>query len=352
VCVVVTARASHARVKTVLDALRAGGKVEVQTIAAGSMVLPKYGRAHADETWTELVWNVIEGATHETMASETGLLTMRLAEMFARKNPDLVVTIADRHETLATAIAASYQNIPLAHVQGGENSGSVDDKVRNAVSMLAGLHFPATRLAAKRLRSMGVRGPVHLTGCPSVDLAEQAMHAPWCESDGPGPVLVLFHAVTTSNRSLSDLAALQEAVESFEQRPVLWLWPGEDAGSGDLERELRRWHPAHVTFRRHVPVDEFLVLLRDTPCLMGNSSVGIREASYLGTPVVNVGDRQHGRERAGNVVDVAGDAQAIIDAYRFQLGQTNRYRCSTLYGDGQSGPRIARLLEDFVCSGA
>lgn len=347
IAVVVTARASYARVQTVLEALRAKDAVDVQTVAAGSLVLDRYGRAATEEAWTERVWNVLDGTTHATMAAETGLLAFRLADTFARLRPDLVVTIADRHETLGTAVAASYQNIPLAHIQGGEKTGSIDDKVRDAVSMLADLHFPATLRAAERLRLMGVRGPIHRTGCPSVDLAARALDAPVVA--GPAPILVLMHADTTSDRGVADLEALQTAVESFK-RPVLWFWPQEDAGAGDLERSLRRWHPGHVEFRRHLPADEFLVLLRDAPCLLGNSSVGIREASYLGTPVVCVGDRQKNRERGFNVLDVAGDAKAVRSAVQLQLWRHRRYPGSHLYGDGQSGPRIARLLEDYVGS--
>jgi UDP-hydrolysing UDP-N-acetyl-D-glucosamine 2-epimerase len=347
VCICITARASYARVLTVIEALRAGGKVDVQTIAAGSLALDQYGHVEPDQPWTEIVSNVLAGTTHANMAAETGLIAFRLADTFARLRPDAVCCIADRHEVLGVAVAASYMNIPVAHVQSGEISSSIDNKVRDAVTTLADVCFPATRLAAKRTRTINARAVVHLTGCPSVDLAERCLMAPATSA----PVLVLFHADTTSNRSLADLSALQEAVEGFESRPTIWFWPGEDAGAGEMERQIRRWHPGHVEFRRHVPVEDFLPLLRDSPCLLGNSSVGIREASFLGTPVVNVGDRQKGRERAGNVVDVAGDTQAIIDAYRFQLGQVNRYRCSTLYGDGQSGPRIARILEDFVCSG-
>lgn len=345
VTIVITARASFARVATVIEALRqheAHGQCVLDLVWAGSAVLREYGDVSLPGD--RRITNVIAGTTLEGMAAETGLLVIHLAAEFARTRPDVVVTIADRHETIATAIAASYQNVMLCHVQGGESTGSIDDRVRAAVSMLSDAHFPATVNAAQRLVLMGVRGPVFLRGCPSVDLAARTRPGYVTE---PRPLVVLSHAVTDEPTAYRDTLAVVEAVRQHDG-PVCWIWPGEDAGGGEANRAIRTWaneHPAHVTFRRHIPALEFLGLLWRSCAIVGNSSVGVRECSYIGLPAVNVGTRQQGRERGPNVLDVPPDTDAIITAIREQVAH-GHYESSQLYGDGHAGAAIARdLLE-------
>ena len=346
ILVVITARASLARVRTVLDYLK--DHADLRVILAGGALLHHYGDTERDlpVQCGHRVYTALSGNTLETTAAETGLLAMRLSAIFAAEQPDLVVTVADRHETLATAISASYQHIPLAHIQGGEHTGSIDDKVRHAVSMLADQHFPATPHAARVLREMGVRGGIYMLGCPSIDLAAKAEFDPRWEQH----LVVLQHPVT--NEAASAATQIDETVAAilaheFNDRPVLWLWPGQDAGSDALAKRLRE-HREHteldtVSFIRHLPAHEFLSVLRSAACLVGNSSVGIREASYLGTPVVNIGTRQSGRERGPNVLDVTHDRYAIRSAITRQL-EHGRYPSSPLYGDGRSGEAIARHL--------
>jgi UDP-hydrolysing UDP-N-acetyl-D-glucosamine 2-epimerase len=346
ICVVITARASLARVRTVLDALK--DHCDLRVILAGGALLHHYGDTERDLPCpvAHRVYSSLAGNLLHTTAAETGLLATYLSAIFAEMRPELVVTIADRHETLATAIAASYQHIPLAHIQGGEHTGSIDDKVRHAVTMLADHHFPATAHAAQTLRDMGARGGVYMLGCPSIDLAAQAeFDHRWKDH-----LVVLQHPVTdeaaAAATQIDETFAAISAPE-FIDRPVLWLWPGQDAGSDLLSKRLRE-HREHdeaagIEFRRHLPAHDFMSVLRSCACLVGNSSVGVRESSCLGTPTVNIGTRQRGRERAGNVIDVSYDRHAIRDAIHRQLGH-GRYPCSTLYGEGRSGEAIARHL--------
>src|SRR6185436_13692985 len=174
IAVVVTARPSYSRIKTALDALK--GRAELQIIAAASAVVTRFGRI-ADQIkadgfdLTAEVSSVVEEDSLSNSALSTGVLLTQLSGLFASLKPDVVVTIADRHETLATAIAASYQHIPLCHVQGGEVTGSIDDKVRNAITQLADVHCVSTNEAAIRVSRMKPGANVHVTGCPSIDLA-------------------------------------------------------------------------------------------------------------------------------------------------------------------------------------
>lgn len=344
VCVVITARPSYSRVKTVLKALQARPDVELQIIACASAVVWRYGRV-ADVIRedgfhvTETISSVVDGDSTAETAISTGLLLVQISGALERLKPDVVVTIADRHETLATAIAASYQHIPLCHIQGGEVTGSIDDKVRGAVTQLADIHCVSSRLAALRVRrqrfdypgEVNVWPSVEVTGCPSIDLAAEA------KSLGPitSPIIVLQHPVTNEDAGPQMKATIQ-ALQGME---CLYFWPGEDAGGQAMSKELRLAGIKPV--RNKFPI-EFLRMLLGSPCLVGNSSVGIRECSFLGVPVVNIGSRQMGRERGPNVLDVPHEAGAIRLAVQKQMFA--RTPGVTLYGDGKAGERIAEIL--------
>src|SRR5450755_1746845 len=189
VCVVVTARPSYSRIKTALDAIRRRSDLELQLVVAASALLDRYGTAvrYIEEDGFDIaarVYMVLEGENLAAMAKTTGLGLLELATVFDNLKPDVVVTIADRYETLATAVAASYMNLPLAHVQGGEITGSIDEKVRHAVTKLSNLHFASTRRAADRLLRMGEQpASVFVTGCPSIDLAADVARQPALDFD-------------------------------------------------------------------------------------------------------------------------------------------------------------------------
>lgn len=338
VCVSITARPSYSRIKSALAALKQHD-VELQIIAAASATVTRFGRiadqirADGFEVTAE-VSSVVEEDSLANSALSTGVLLTQMAGTLQRLKPDVVVTIADRHETLATAIAASYQHIPLVHVQGGEVTGSIDDKVRNAITQLADEHYVSTRLAALRVSRMKPGARVTVTGCPSIDLAINTRVL--LPRSG---IVVVQHPVTNE----ADLAGSQMRVTISALSGlsgVRYFWPGEDSGGSVMAKELRS---AKVRPTRNLPSGDFLSLVSAAQCVVGNSSVGIRECSYFGTPVVNIGTRQEGRERAENVVDVPHSLDAIREAVERQVAH-GPYPQSTLYGDGHAGERIAALL--------
>lgn len=354
IAVVITARPSYARIQTVLEALRADPRADVRLIMAASSLLHHYGNVADTIPFpiSHKVYATLDGHNLQTSAIETGLLTQQLAHVFAAERPDVVVTIADRHETIATAIAASYQNIPLAHLQGGEDTGNIDQKVRYAISMMADLHFPATARAAERLNTLGVNGSIFPYGCPSVDLAARATYLP----EYADTIVVLQHPVTTEVESAYDqIEETYQAVGQFlSGYRVLWFWPGQDAGTEDTAKHLReniahreshRRNGGGIEFVRNLVPLHFLSILRSCAVLVGNSSVGIRESAYLGLPVVDVGTRQNGRERERNVLGAPYVRGAIERAVDLQL-KHGRYERSHLYGRGDAGQRIAAALID------
>jgi len=364
---VVTARPSYARIKTALQAIQRHGDLELQLIVTASALLDRYGSIvnYIEQDGFKIaarVFIVLEGENLLTSAKSTGLGIMELATIFDNLRPDVVVTVADRYETLATAVAAAYMNIPLAHVQGGEVTGSVDEKVRHAVSKLANLHFASTKGAAERLIRMGEDPKtVFVTGCPSIDLAAGVLKDPDLNFDpfekyggvgavnelSDGYVVVMQHPVTTQIAdSRAQITETLEAVEAMGL-PALWFWPNVDAGSDDISRGIRifreKGRGTKFHYFKNMEPEDFLRLVFSSKAIIGNSSMGIRECSFLGVPAVNVGDRQAGRERGENVLDVAYDAEEITRAISAQL-RNGRYKSTHLYGDGKAGPRIADLL--------
>jgi UDP-hydrolysing UDP-N-acetyl-D-glucosamine 2-epimerase len=369
VCVVVTARPSYSRIKTALRAIVQHPALELQLVVAASALLDRYGNAIRviEEDGFPIaarVYSVLEGENPAAMAKTTGIGLLELATVFDNLRPDVVVTIADRYETLSTAVAASYMNIPVAHVQGGEVTGSIDEKVRHAVTKLADVHFVASKKAAERVIRMGERpSSVHVTGCPSIDLVAEVLATgaaldfdPIERYGGVGPglnisngyLVVMQHPVTTEYP-----LARQHVLETLEavaetRMPTLWFWPNVDAGSDGTSAGVRMFRenvkPDNIHFFKNMIPTDFLRLLHNSRCLLGNSSVGIRECSYLGVPVVNVGSRQYGRDRGVNVIDADYNRGSILCALQRHLCN-GRYPRDPLYGDGQAGPRIAQSIE-------
>lgn len=367
VCVVITARPSYARIKSALRAIQQHPDLELQLVVAASALLDRYGTAvrYIERDGFEVtarVHMVLEGENPITMAKTTGLGLLELSTVFDNLKPDIVVTIADRYETLATAIAAAYMNIPLAHVQGGEVTGSIDEKVRHAVTKLSDVHFVATKKAAERVIRMGEDPEmVFVTGCPSIDLAAEILQNPALDFDpyekygGVGPLVdlsngylvVIQHPVTTEyelarKHAFETLYAIRDL-----GLPTLWFWPNVDAGSDGTSNAIRTFReleqPKNIHFFKNMSPEDFLKLVYNARCIVGNSSVAIRECAFLGVPAVNIGTRQAGRERGRNVIDVDYDRRAIMQAIEYQLSN-GRYPPDPIYGDGKAGKRIADLL--------
>ena len=367
VCVVVTARPSYSRIKSALTAIKAHPDLELQLVVAASALLDRYGSAihYIEQDGFDIaarVFMVLEGENLTTMAKTTGLGLLELATVFDNLQPDVVVTIADRYETIATAIAASYMNIPVAHIQGGEITGSIDDKVRHAVTKLANLHFVATQKAAERVIKMGEDPEtVFVTGCPSVDLAAEVLHNPALDFDpiekyggvgvqvdlSNGYLVVLQHPVTTEYESAR--MHITETLHAVQEvgMPVMWFWPNVDAGSDGISKGIRSFRelvqPKNIHFFKNMAPSDFLRLLYNSKGIIGNSSAAIRECAYLGVPAVNIGSREVGRERGGNVIDVDYNRLEIINAINRNL-MNGKFPQDTLYGDGLAGEKIAGLL--------
>lgn len=370
ICAVITARPSYSRVKSALQAIQEHPKLELQLVVAGSALLDRYGNAvnfieKDGFAVTEKVFMVLEGENKTAMAKTTGLGVMELANVFYNLQPDAVLTIADRFETIATSIAAAYQNIPLIHLQGGEVTGNIDEKVRHANTKLADVHFVTSEDAKARVIKMGEDERfVFNTGCPSIDLAAAVQKNPSLDFDpkakygGVGAevaadkpyCVVMQHPVTTEYaQAKKDILTTLEVVDEL-QLPTYWFWPNVDAGADGTSNGIRSYrekhNPKNIRFFKNMEPQDFLKLLVNSKCLIGNSSVGIRECSFLGVPVVNIGTRQNRRLRGKNVIDVNYEAEQIKSAIQSQWNQPLNER-SKVYGAGDSGKQIAEILADI-----
>ena len=342
--------------------------LELQVVVGASALLDRFGEVvqvvEADGFWPDArVHMIIEGETPVTMAKSTGLGLLELPTIFEILKPDVVITVGDRFETMATAIAAAYMNIPLAHTMGGEVTGTIDESIRHAVTKLAHIHFPANQQAAERIIRMGEHpDTVHVVGCPRIDVVaeiarndNQLPDRALLEYEGVGGhihldepfLLVAQHPVTTEygqgeHQITETLMALHQL-----KMPTIMLWPNVDAGSEDVARGMRKFreHYRHdyTRFYKNFSVETYVRLMMRCACMVGNSSAAIREGSFLGVPAVNVGTRQMGRERGGNVVDVDYDREQILYAVQRQL-RNGHYPSAPIYGDGHAGERIADIL--------
>lgn len=367
ICVVITARPSYSRIKTALKAIKNHPDLDLQLVIAGSALLDRYGNAaeFIKKDGFEVaakVYMVLEGENPTTMAKTTGLGLMELTNVFYNLQPDAVISIADRFETIATSIAASYQNIPLVHIQGGEVTGSIDEKVRHANTKLADLHLVSNEDARERVIKLGEDPDMVInTGCPSIDLAKQVEDENTLNFDPlekyggvgnkinwqDGYLVVMQHPVTTEySQSRQNIMETLHAVND-SGIPAFWFWPNVDAGSDGTSNGIRTFrekeNPENIHFFKNMDGLDFLRLIKNSKMLIGNSSAGIREGSYLGLPVLNIGNRQRRRLRGGNVKDVDYNRSEILDGIK-ELDGKDFHDKSTLYGEGDSGKRIAEIL--------
>ena len=367
ICVVIHSRANYARVKSVLIELNKNPQCNLTIVVGASGLLFKYGNVAEiiEKDGFKIqhkVYSAIEGNDPVVMAKTTGLLVIELSQIFFSLSPDLVVTIADRHETLATAIAASYMNIPVCHIQGGEITGSIDDSVRHAITKLSHIHCVSTERAARIVSQLGEETKrIFLTGCPALDLVKTTKTEPYLEilrryfpnedleDFQNGFLLVLQHSNTLFyDQARSETEATLSAVLRTSL-PTIWLWPNIDSGTDSISKRLREHKnsgvKSRIFFCRNFNPEEYINLLKQTLCLIGNSSSGIRESSLIGTPSVNIGLRQKNRESGPNVTHVNFNSDLIFNAISKQILH-GRYKENALYGEGKSGKHIADLLMD------
>ena len=366
ICVVVNSRANYARVKSLLIEINKNKKLKLILVLGASASLYRFGEVHKvikkdHFKIDEMLFSVVEGNDLVGMSKTTGLSIIELSNILKKQKPDLVIAVADRYENLSIAISASYMNIPVAHIQGGETTGSIDEKVRHSITKLSDLHFVSTKRAKDFVVRMGEeKSKVFLTGCPSIDLCKRnnfSLSKNFLNKFGSGAliytdenyILVVQHPVTTEfSNAETQIRETIEAVKIFCKKTnykAIWLWPNIDAGSDTFSKKLRilkDTNPDYVRFVKNFTPEDYIKVMVNSQCIIGNSSSGIREASFLGVPSVNIGTRQSDRERGLNVKDVGYDRYKIFNSILQQVGK--KFKKSFIYGSGDAGKKIAKIL--------
>lgn len=372
ICVVVASRANYARVKYVLKAIQNHPDLELQLIVGASTLLERFGKAVnviKSDGFQPLrsIYYVVEGETLSTQAKSLGLGVIELSTAFEDLKPDMVITVADRFETMATAIAATYLNIPLVHIQGGEISGNIDERVRHAITKLADIHFPSTEQSSERIIRMGENPEcVFNFGCPSIDiLTHENLHISNSEMSKYGGVgvgidwlkpyiLIVQHPVTTSyGQGFQQVSVILNSVRKFTNIQKIVLWPNIDAGTDDVSKGIRifrekNYHENFHYFRGFSP-EAYAKVLNNAACCAGNSSSFIREGSFLGTPAVIVGDRQQNREHGHNAIFVDYNEDQIQSIIEKQINY-GKYPSLNIFGTGDAGTKITAKLAEISTS--
>lgn len=364
ICFVLVNRANYGRTKILLSKIKRNKRFDVKIVLISSTVLKKYGNLNKVLAKDHLkadyeCFTHIEGENLETMTKSTGLVLLELSSVFNKMKPDIVFTVGDRFETLATSIAASYSNIFLAHLQGGELSGSIDEKVRHAVTKLSDLHLVSTKRAKQIVEQMGEDSSrVFNVGCPSIDIIKKINFKSTVDfkkykfglgyqvDQKKDYYVFLLHPVTTSyiNNELMIRELLQCA--KLLNKQIVWIWPNNDAGSNLISKKIRSFREKYdlkINFFTNFETEDYLKIIKNCQCLIGNSSSGIRESSFLKIPVVNIGDRQKNRERGDNIIDCSINSSEIMKSIKKIIKQ-RKFKKNNIYGKGNSSAKIINIL--------
>jgi UDP-N-acetylglucosamine 2-epimerase (non-hydrolysing)/GDP/UDP-N,N'-diacetylbacillosamine 2-epimerase (hydrolysing) len=360
ICYVTGTRADFGLMQSTLRAIRSHPNLRMQLIATGMHLDPAHGRTINQirkDGWTidaTVPWKPAKDNL-TTLAEQTGLATYRLAAAYAKLNPDVVMVTGDRVEVFAAAAAAHLSDRILAHVHGGDRAqGQVDDALRHAITKLAHLHFPATKQSADRIAKLGEdKWRIHPVGSPGIDgiktdaLSWSGQQAFTLAEHRRRYALILLHP-TDSDDDVECRRAklLLESCVNTGFPEIIVVYPNNDPGSAGIIRAMKETKYPPVSCYQNIIREAFLGLLRDAAVLVGNSSAGIIEAASFGTPVLDIGPRQAGRERGQNVTTVPFRQSAIRQALKqlWNEGQPRRYAAKNLYGAGDTARRIARIL--------
>ncbi|WP_373002770.1 UDP-N-acetylglucosamine 2-epimerase [Sulfurimonas sp.] len=360
-------RADYSRMRPILKELYKDPFFDVHLVVTGICLLDIHGSdidyIKEDGFKINAQLEMFEPNTRNTNASMVKALSKIMSSMtdeLEKVKPDLVLTGFDIGANLATTIAAAHMNIPVAHIQGGEVTGSIDESIRHAMSKFAHIHFPATEDARQRLIRLGENSDyVFNVGCPSIDtimqtpIIDKSILEKKFNVDFSKPTILLIqHPVTTeSSESKRQILNTIEVIKDLGVQALVAL-PNNDAGSSDIIDEIKNsglsWYPSLST-------EEFINVYRNIWAIVGNSSSGIHESSTFGIPAVNIGTRQQDRERADNVIDVSydkADIKAGIEKALFDADTREKAKHThNPYGEGESAKAIVKILKTVSLEG-
>ena len=369
ICTIIHNRANYGSIKSVLELLKKHKSFRLQIIVGGSANLERFGSVvniiKKDGFKIDRKINfVVEGNSTLEMAKSTGLAIIEMSNALSDLKPDLVITVGDRYETMATAISASYMNIPLAHTMGGEVSGTIDESVRHAVTKFSSIHFAATAIAKRNIVKMGEnKRYVFNVGCPRIDEVKQILKKipsnfnKKINENGVGSTLdlnkpfitIMNHPVTTEyGNGEKEISKILKIVNKFDIQKLVF-WPNPDAGSEDISRGIRKWREkfgdTKTRFFKNLEQKYFYHVLDKTICLIGNSSSGVREGSFIGVQNICIGSRQKGREIGKNTIMINNNEKKLSKLIQKILKKKTKKLRDYKYGNGSASKKIIEILK-------
>lgn len=372
ICFCVLSRANYGSIKSLMMEVKKNKKFIFQLIVGASALTDKQGKCvdQIKKDGFKVDYNVemnISDDTPSSMVQTVGIGLLKLPEIFQKIRPDLVFIVGDRYEVMTAAIAATYMNIPLAHIMGGEVTGTIDESIRHSITKLAHLHFVSNPDSYQRVLKLGEpKKNIFNVGCPRIDVAkEEITKKPntdklkeFINSNGVGDqinldekfILLSQHPVTTEyEQTRKQINQTIKAIRQLKIQTII-LWPNSDAGNEEISksfrllREEKKLNLKKVRFFKNIPHLEYFNLLKICSCIVGNSSSPIREGAFIGVPAVNIGTRQNRRLKSFNVINVKNNFKEIKSAIIKQI-KKGRYKSSNIYGSGNAASKIIKILE-------
>jgi len=365
ICVTLTNRTNYSKLKTVLFELSKYKNINFYLVLSSSILLERYGSGYKDleKDGFEIdkkIDCVLMNDSHEAMAKTIGLSVIEHASYFARRKPDLLLIVGDRFDMLAPVVAAGTMNIPIAHIQGGELSGTIDNVIRDVLTKFSSLHFVATEKSATNLIDYGIKKEsVYNYGCPAVEyitkldsgdsfeperISKKFKH-PLDISKDEKYFLVMVHPDTTNEHDV-DMDKVLEVVSGFGLKTFIF-YPNIDAHNTEIVSSIAKYNTNDNFFMiRHMPLEDFVHTMAHCVCMIGNSSSGIRESASFGIPFINIGERQVGRERNENTIDI-GDNYSSLESV-IKKSMENKLENNNLYYQEKCSERIANEIADYI----
>lgn len=359
VCVVTGTRAEYGLLYPILKKIEQSNSLQLQLVVTTMHLSSEFGLTYKQIEKDgfkidEKIENLLSSDTKSSIAKSTGLGTILLSDTFNRLEPDIVLLLGDRYETLAAATTAMLMNIPIAHIHGGEiTEGAVDEQIRHAVTKMSYLHFTSTEEYRKRVIQMGEDpSRVFNSGAPGIDnivdfnlLSKEELEADLNWRFGPKSALFTYHPITLEDSDIyHDIKKILDALVKSDLN-VLFTYANADEGGRIINQKIEEFcqiNPDKYKVVKSLGQLRYLSAMKHVDLLIGNTSSGIIEAASFQKPVVNIGDRQRGRLQSGNVVDcdIESIEEAILKASSIDLKEIKN-----IYGNGKSSEMIVEILE-------
>lgn len=361
IMIITGSRGEWGYIRPILKLIQQRNDVEYVLVVTNMHLLPAYGNSYKEieNDGFKIHYKVhmsLDGYSHVTHAKSLGLFLNSMPDIIDSEKPDWILLAGDRGEQLMAAIAGAYTYTPVAHIQAGELSGNIDGMTKHAIGKLVHLHFAANQDAADRLKKLGEEEfRIHNVGAPQLDEMVNAQFTELkeiedklCVKLDKGYILGVMHPVTEeADKSQTQAEVFIKALNQFDVPKVIIL-PNNDAGSNGVKEAIKNYRQGEYYMYANLKREDYLGLLKNSLCIVGNSSSGLLEAPTFKVPAVNIGRRQNMRFRGINVIDVSFEVDEVVSAIEQAMSaEFVKYleeNCENPYGDGHSSERILDLL--------